>query len=118
MPHRNFKDLDKIAIIFVVVASILSGILHFIKRKNTQKSFWKLLLIFFADTTTTTIFAISTYLTLVGYDFNNIFAAGVSSLLAHNATRAIFLVELIIADKLGSPSAREAIKEEMRRENV
>jgi len=117
MPHRDFRNLDKLPIVFVIATSLLSGVLQFLQRKQ-KYTFGQALVRFFMDTATTLIIGISAYLAMVGYDLNNVLAAGVSSLIAHNGTRAIFLTELVIADKLGSQSAKEAIKEEMERKNV
>ena len=117
MPHRDFRNLDKLPVIFVIAASLLSGVLQFLQRKQ-KFTFKQALVRFFIDTATNLIIGISAYLTMVGYDLNNVLAAGISSLIAHNGTRAIFLMELIIADKFGSKSAKEAIKEEMEKKNV
>ena len=117
MPHRDFRNLDKLPIIFVIAASILSGVLQFLQRKQ-KFTIRQAIIRFFMDTATTLIIGISAYLAMVGYDLNNVLAAGISSLIAHNGTRAIFLAELVIADKLGSKSAKEAIKEEMEKHNV
>ena len=117
MPHRDFRNLDKLPIIFVIAASILSGVLQFLQKKQ-KFTFKQAIVRFFIDTTTNLIIGVSAYLAMIGYDLNNVLAAGISSLIAHNGTRAIFLMELIIADKLGSKSAKEAIMEEMDRKNV
>ena len=115
--NNSFRDLDKIPIIFVAIFSILSGMLQYLQRRQ-KYTFKQAVIRFFIDTATNLIIGVSAYLAMVGYDLNTVLSAGISSLIAHNGTRAIFLAELVIADKLGSKSAKEAIKEEMEKKNV
>jgi len=118
MPYKNFKDVDKYTLIFVLVISFLSGLITFLKRKKDQYGIKRLIIVLLIDTLSSLLIGTIVYIGLLGYGTNNFLAAGISGMLAHQGTRAVFLIELAIAEKIGSQSAKDEIKKEMEANNV
>ena len=112
MPEKHLSDVDNISLIFTTIIGTWGSILSFLKRERSGYSFLKAVSMFLTDMFTNIGFTILTYLGLIGYGVNELLAVSIAGFIGHQGTRAIYLAELAIADKIGSKSALEAIKKE------
>jgi len=112
MPDKHLSDVDNISLIFTTIIGTWGSILSFLKRERSGYSFLKAVSMFLTDMFTNIGFTILTYLGLIGYGVNELLAVSIAGFIGHQGTRAIYLAELAIADKIGSKSALEAIKKE------
>jgi len=96
----------------VVGLSILfSGIGSFMRRDLSAMSIKRKLSMLFIDLVGSTSIGITVFLLVYGWSENMILSAGVASAFGHIGTRGVYLMELMIADKLNSETMKKAINE-------
>jgi len=110
MPANNFNDLNVISLIMAFFAGAWGAILNFLKRDIREIPIIKKISYFFFDMFVSMGFTLLAYLGLVGYGLNDLIAVAISGFLGHLGTRSSYLVELLIAEKLGAKSTFEEIK--------
>lgn len=110
MPYKNFDDIPKMSSAIIFLFGIWASVLNYANRDNSKKSIWGKILSFLQDLLTSSGIAMLVFLTLTGYGLNEVLSAGISGFLAHGGTRAFYLAELIITEKLGADKTREDIK--------
>ena len=114
--YRNFNDIPIISIIIVTIVGIWGGLMNYNKRlaiaeiKQQELTLSKKVIHFFVDITSSAGIALIIYLGLTGYGLNELIATAVAGIFAHQGTRAIYLIELAIAEKLNLESVKEEIK--------
>ena len=114
--YEQIKDIPQILYIIVFGLGIWGAILNFFKREedNIDRNTTQKVGIFLLDLVSSMGLSVITFISLLGLGFNELIAVAVSGWVAHQGTRAIYLVELIIADKLGSESMKEKIKKDLK----
>ena len=114
MPYRNFNDIPFITQIAVLLTGIWGALMNFVKRTEINKnmSLRKKVMYFFIDLISSGGIAIIIFLGAIGYGFNELLAVFFSGIFAHQGTRAIYLIELFIAEKLNSKKLEEEIKKD------
>ena len=112
MPFNHFSDIDKTASLIAFIAGIWGAILSFARRDNKTHSFCKKCLFFFFDMIVNTGLTMLIYIGCIGYGFNDLMSVAIAGFLGHQGTRSLYLMELIIAEKLGAKATFEEIKKE------
>ena len=112
MPYRNFNDIPPLTSIIVFLMGLWGALVNFVHRNelNTNITTIQKITYFCIDLLSSGGIACITFLTLAGYGFNELLAVGVSGVAAHQGTRAIYLVELFLAEKLKSKKLEEDAK--------
>ena len=110
MPTNNFNDLNATSTIIAFLAGIWGAMLNFLKRDTKKLSIVKKISFFFMDMSISMGFTLLAYLGLVGYGLNDLTAVAISGFIGHLGTRSTYLVELMIAEKLGAKDTFEEIK--------
>jgi len=110
MPEKHFNDLDNVSLIVAFLAGLWGSILSFIKRNKESYSLLRMVLTFFMDMLTNMGFTLLTYIGLVGYGINDLLSVAIASFIGHQGTRAVYLAELVIADKIGSKAMMDEVK--------
>jgi len=114
MPEKNFNDLNSVATIVAICAGIWGSILSFINRDKEGFSTIRIITSFLVDMMTDMGFTMLTYFGLIGYGVDELLAVAVSGFVGHQGTRAVYLIELAIADKIGSKEMLNEIKREKK----
>ena len=119
MPHKNWNDLNNLSLILVAFFGFWGGFLNYIRRTKTNPNLTlkQRLFNFIVDAVSTSSFSIITYLGLIGYGVNDLFAVAVAGFIGHQGTRAIYVMEIFLAEKFGGNETIQAIKESHSKEN-
>ena len=117
MTDKNLNDLNILSLIVVSFFGLLGGFLNYLRRLKTHPEFKtkQKILYFIVDAISTSSFSVITYLGLVGYGINDVFAVAVAGFIGHQGTRAIYLLEIFVAEKFAGEETINAIKEEYKR---
>jgi len=108
---RSFNELNIVDYIIVVFSLIGSGIASFFRRNTNGFSVTKKLSVFIIDIVGSVSIGTTAFFIVYGWNENLVLSAGIGSLFGHIGTRGIYLLELMIAEKLRSESMRKAIEE-------
>jgi len=101
MPAKHLNDVQNFDGIFVILLGVWGAIMNYVKRKDKSYSFFKKAGFFTLDILTSGGIAIVTFLVVLGYTDNEIISVGVSGVFAHMGTRAFYIFEQVITQKLG-----------------
>ena len=110
MPHNNFNDINTSATLIAFIAGIWGAIVSFTRRDVKGFSMVKKVSIFIMDMFVNVGITLLVYLGLIGYGLNDILAVAISGFVGHHGTRGFYLIELIIAEKIGAKQTFEEIK--------
>ena len=113
---KSFNELSIVDYIIVVLSLIGSGIASFFRRDTNGFSIAKKLSVFIVDVIGSVSIGTTAFFIVYGWDENLVLSAGVGSLFGHIGTRGVYLMELMIAEKLKSESMRKAVEEYHNRE--
>ena len=112
MPNSSFSDINIVALSIAFLAGIWGAVLNFIKRDNFLMTFSKKIAMFVMDLFVNVGLTILTYLGAIGYGMNELLAVAIGGFIGHLGTRSIYLVELIIAEKIGANQTFKVILDE------
>ncbi len=114
MPHKNLNDLNFLALIIVSLFGLIGGILNYIRRLKTHPEYTttKKIVMFFVDAFTVSSLTLIVFIGLQGYGLNELMSVAIAGFIGHQGTRAIYLLEIIALEKLGSKEALNIVKEE------
>ena len=101
MPHKHLDNMPEINSIFVLLLGIWGAIMNYVKRKSKNYNIIKKIGFFILDVLTSGGIAIITYLVIYGYTGNEYISVGISGVFAHMGTRAFYIFEQVITQKLG-----------------
>ena len=110
MPINSFTDLGNAATYAALFAGVWGAILSFLKRDIRKFSFPKTIGLFFMDMAVNMGITMLVYIGAIGYGFNELLAVALAGFLGHQGTRSFYLLELIIAEKLGAKKTFDEIK--------
>ncbi len=114
MKHINeFNIADYIVVGFSLLAS---GIGSFVRRDLSSFSIKRKLTMLALDLIGSVSIGITVFLLVYGWSENMILSAGIASAFGHIGTRGVYLMELMIADKLNSEAMRKAVEEYYNKE--
>jgi len=100
MPYKHLNDTPEFNTLFVLFLGIWGAIMNYIKRKNDNYNIFKKMGLFILDVITSGGIAIITYLVVYGYTGNEYLSVGISGVFAHLGTRAFYIFEQVISQKL------------------
>ena len=106
----SFNDLNTTSTLIAFTAGAWGAMLNFLKRDTKKISIVKKISFFMMDMFVSMGFTLLAYLGLVGYGLNDLTAVAMSGFIGHLGTRSTYLVELMIAEKLGAKATFEEIK--------
>lgn len=112
MPFNHFSEIDKTASIIAAIAGVWGAILSFSRRDCKNHNFCQKCLFFVFDMIVNVGITMLIYIGCIGYGFNELTSVAIAGFLGHQGTRSIYLMELIIAEKLGAKATFEEIKRE------
>jgi uncharacterized membrane protein YbjE (DUF340 family) len=99
-----------ITYVIVFLIGLASAVLNFSRRELSKFSFMRKFLFFVLDVLSSGLLAVLSFYAVIGLGLNEMLAIAISGMFAHQGTRAIYLVELIIAEKLGANKTFDEIK--------
>ena len=114
MQYTNIDDIPSKTNILIFTFGIVGAIINYSRRKN--KTFGQKVLLFISDMISSVMLSIITFTTVVGFGGTELLAVGLSGFVAHQGTRAVYLIELIIAKKF-NVNVDEDLKEERKERN-
>jgi len=109
MPER-FSDIPTVTYTVVFVVGMIGAVINFFRRELVGCSFMRKIFLFLFDALVSGLFAIIGFYATIGMGFNELLAIAASGIFAHQGTRAIYIIELVIAEKLGAKMTFEEIK--------
>lgn len=112
MPHQNFSDMNFTASLIAGLAGLWGAILNFIKRDNKTHSISRKTITFLIDMIVNIGITMLIYIGCVGYGFNDLLSVAVAGFLGHQGTRSFYIMELILAEKLGAKQTFNALKDD------
>jgi len=101
VPHKDLNNIPHFDGIIVMLLGLWGAIMNFLKRKQSEYSLLRKVSLFVVDVLTSGGIAIVTYLVVFGYTENAYLSVGISGVLAHQGTRAFYILEQIIEKKAG-----------------
>jgi len=112
MPYKNLNDIPPLTGVIVFLMGLWGALVNFVHRSelDTNISITQKITYFCIDLLSSGGIACITFLTLVGYGFNELLAVGVSGVAAHQGTKTIYFLELFFIEKLKSGKSKETIE--------
>ena len=97
MPYSSLNEIPEKTGLIVFLFGIVGAIINYGRRKN--KTFKQRVILFISDMISSVMLSIITFTTVVGFGGTELLAVGLAGFVAHQGTRAVYLMELIIAKK-------------------
>ena len=112
--YEVIKDIPIISYLIVLGLGIWGAILNYVKREedDIDRTTMQKIGIFLLDLISSMGLSVVTFLGAVGVGANELIAVAIAGFVAHQGTRAIYLIELVIAEKLGSKLLKDEIQKE------
>ena len=110
MPYNNHGDIPTLTIAIVFALGLIGAMFNFFKRKWRGLTTVQKIGLFLLDTATSSTLAVVSFYTVIGLGYNELLAIGVAGAFSHQGTRAIYILELIVTEKLGAKATFEEIK--------
>ena len=100
---EKLNNIDKTPLLVVILFGVWGAFLNYTSRElDPQNRSMKVKFMhFLIDFASSTGLSMLTFLGLEGYGFNELLSVAVAGFVAHQGTRAIYLVELIITKETG-----------------
>lgn len=97
----RLNNIDKTPLLVVILFGVWGAFLNYTNRElDPQNRSMKIKIMhFLIDFASSTGLSMLTFLGLEGYGFNELLSVAIAGFVAHQGTRAIYLVELIITEK-------------------
>jgi len=117
MPYKNLNDIPLFTQIIVFLSGLWGAIMNFLHRlevMNENISLRRKIFFFVLDLLSSSGISVIVFLGAVGYGLNETIAVALSGIMAHQGTRAFFLIELFIAEKLKSKELEKEIKKHLK----
>jgi uncharacterized membrane protein len=118
MDYKDFENLTTIGIFSAIAVSTWSGIVAYLKRDLREETVSHRIFIFFKDIFISSGFSILTYMLLVGFGVSELVAVAIGGFVGHLGIRSSYLVEILIAEKLGSSKIKESAEKSYNREGI
>ena len=110
MPFNNHNDIPTLTFFIVLLLGFAGSIVNFAKRQKRGMTIAHKLGLFLLDSITSGSLAVIGFYGALGIGFNELVAIASAGAIAHQGTRALYIVELIVAEKLGAKETFEEIK--------
>ena len=109
MPYSFINDVPNKTSYIVFLFGIFGAIINYGRRKN--RTLRQRILLFISDMISSVMLSIITFTTVTGAGGTELLAVGLSGFVAHQGTRAVYLMELIIAKKFNVSLEKEIATE-------
>jgi hypothetical protein len=109
------QSISAATYIIVFSIGIVGAILNFSRREWADQTLWRKSVFFFVDVLSSGLLAVLSFYATIGMGLNEMLAIAISGIFAHQGTRAIYLIELLIAEKLGANKTFDEIKNNKKR---
>lgn len=110
--HNSFNDVDVTASIIAFLAGVWGAVLNFIKRDNADHSIKKKIFTFAFDFVVNIGITMLIYVGCVGYGLNDLLSVAIAGFLGHHGVRSFYIMDLIIAEKIGAKETFKQISDE------
>ncbi len=110
--QKHMGDINTLATIIALTAGVWGAILNYSQRDTKEHSVLKKISMLFMDMIINVGITMLVYLGLVGYGVDELIAVAVSGFVGHQGTRSFYLIELLIAEKLGAKKTYEMLQAE------
>ena len=110
--QKHLSDVNTLATIIALMAGTWGAILNYSQRDTKEHSILKKISMFFMDMIINVGITMLVYLGLIGYGIGDLVAVAISGFVGHQGTRSFYLIELIIAEKLGAKKTYEILQAE------
>lgn len=110
MSYKNFSDIPFITQIIVGVIGILGAWSNYLRRDLKNLSLLQKIHLFLMDTMTSSVIAMIVFFSCVGYGLNEILSVGIAGAVAHQGTRALYILELLVLEKLEADKTFEELR--------
>ena len=116
--YNHIKDVPTTLYVIVFGFGIWGAILNYFRREDDgiQRTIYQKIGNFFLDMISSMGLSVLSFLSLIGLGFNEIVAVAFSGWIAHQGTRAVYLIELLIAEKVGSKNLQEEADNKFKKE--
>lgn len=108
----KITDIPVVTYIIVLVIGLIGAVISFFRRDLSRLSWGKRVVFFLLDVLSSGFLAVLAFSAAYGLGVNELVAVAISGIFAHQGTRALYLVELLIAEKLGAKQTFNEIKED------
>jgi len=110
MSYKNFSDIPFVTQIIVGAIGILGAWSNYLRRDLKNLSFLQKLHLFLMDTITSSVIAMIVFFSCVGYGLNELLSVGIAGAVAHQGTRALYILELLVLEKLEADKTFEELR--------
>jgi len=111
MKYNNLSDIPILTAISVVTIGLLGAWSNYLRRDLKRLSLIQKIYVFIMDTLTASTIAIITFLVCSGYGFNEVLSVGIAGAVAHQGIRAVYILELLLLEKIGAENTYQELKE-------
>ena len=113
MPHRDLNNLTLVEHLWFLTVAMIVGIVNFIKRQLNKEPLLRKIILLIQDILVVGSLSIFTGYIVLGWTDSFAWSLGIGGLMGHYGNRAVYLIELIIGEKLKSKELIERAKEEL-----
>ncbi len=92
MPFSNLDDVPSKTGLLVFIFGIVGAIINYKRRQEATLT--KRVLMFISDMISSVMLSIASFSAVVGFGGNELLAVGLAGFVAHQGTRAVYLIEL------------------------
>ena len=110
--QKHINDVNTLATFIALMAGTWGAILNYSQRDTNEHSIIKKISMLFMDMIINVGITMLVYLGLIGYGIGDLVAVAISGFVGHQGTRSFYLIELIIAEKLGAKKTYEILQAE------
>lgn len=110
MPFNNHNDIPNITFLVVLLLGFAGSVVNFAKRQKRGMTILNKFSLFLIDSITSGSLAVIGFYGALGMGSNELIAIAYAGAIAHQGTRALYILELIVAEKFGAKATFEEIK--------
>lgn len=99
---NNHNEIPILTYLIVFIVGFVGAVLNFFRRELKGTSAAKKIVFFFVDILSSGLLAVLGFYAATGMGLNELLSIAISGIFAHQGTRAIYLIELIICERLGA----------------
>ena len=97
MPFSNLDDIPSKTGLLVFLFGIIGAIINYKRRKEATLT--KRVFMFLSDMISSVMLSIASFSVVIGFGGNELLAVGLAGFVAHQGTRAVYLIELGLSKK-------------------
>jgi len=101
-PHKDFAQVHLIALIFAIIAGTWATLVSFLRRETSHMTLSQKITRFLTEAVIDIGLTLIVFIGLSGYGFNDLVSVSIASLVGHSGVRGMYILELIICEKVGA----------------